>query len=109
MRSGPQTAWAAGEPPGWLSEKGESGIGNGESEGSCAIPDSPFTIPGEQKRAKPGRFHAQAWLEFRAWKTLKFGSIKLSDRPNPVTWGRLAAFSSVIRNRCTRSRIAQGQ
>jgi hypothetical protein len=42
-------------------------MGNGWSEGS-AIPYSPFTIPGEQKRAKPGRLHAQAWLEFRALK-----------------------------------------
>src|SRR6185312_1318643 len=107
MRSGPRTAWATGESPGWLSEKGESGIGNGRSFEAPAVPDSPFTIPGEQKRAKPGRFHAQAWLEFRAWRTLKFGSIKLSDRPSPMTWGRHGAFSSVIRDRRNRSRIAQ--
>src|SRR4029079_16863053 len=47
--------------------------------------------------------------EFRAWRTLKFGSIKLSDRPSPMTWGRHGAFSSVIRDRRNRSRIAQGQ
>src|SRR3954463_1365059 len=41
-----------------------------ENRAGQAIPDSPFTIPDEQKRAKPGRLHAQAWLDFSSLRTL---------------------------------------
>src|SRR4051812_50078554 len=40
-----------------------------ENRAGQAIPDSPFTIPDEQKRAKPGRLHAQAWLDFSSLRT----------------------------------------
>jgi hypothetical protein len=70
MRSAPQLRVAARDSrQGEKSENGESGMENRRSKKPpLSIPDSPFTIPGEAKRAKPGRFRAQARLEFAALK-----------------------------------------
>jgi hypothetical protein len=70
MRSAPQLRAAAwGCRLGEKNENGESGMGNRkDAERALAIPDSPFPIPNEAKRAKPGHFRAQARLEFAALK-----------------------------------------